>query len=237
MPRPADHEAELTDTPPPEAILWDWDNTLADGWAGIVAALNIVFAAHDMPAWSVEDARARVRHSMPESFAALFGAGWREAAELFRSAFAASHLDHVGPMPGAAAALAAGAAWPQGVVSNKDGAFLRREVAHLGWTDRFGCVVGAGDASADKPRPEPIWFALAALGVKPTPRVWYVGDTALDMHAARAAGCTAVLLGDGGHDGGVAAFQARDSVPDLCFADGLALAARLRAAAGSASGP
>jgi phosphoglycolate phosphatase len=213
----------------PEAVLWDWDNTLVDAWAGVVAALNVVFSAHGMPSWTVEDARARVRLSMAESFAQLFGAEWRDAAALFRAHFAALHLDNLTPMPGAEEALTAGAGVKQGIVSNKDGPFLRREVAHLQWTARFGAIIGAGDASADKPSPEPIWMACKALWVKPSARVWYVGDTALDMHAAHAAGCTAVLLGDGGHDGGVAAFQAGGSVPDLCFADGYALAARLRA--------
>ncbi len=223
----------MSDPADPAVILWDWDNTLVDGWAGVVAALNVVFAAHAMASWTAEDARARVRLSMAESFAALFGADWREAAALFRSTFAAIHLDHLQPMPGIQDALAAASSWPQGVVSNKDGPFLRREVAHLGWGALFTSVVGAGDATADKPRPEPIWLALEAFGMNPARQVWYVGDTALDMHAAHAAGCTAVLLGDGGHDGGMAAFQARDSVPDLCFADGLALAARLRALAAS----
>jgi phosphoglycolate phosphatase len=46
-----------------------------------------------------------------------------------------------------------------------------------------------------------------------------VGDTAVDMQAARAAGCTAVLLGDAAHDGGVGACD-----PDLVFPDGHALA-------------
>jgi phosphoglycolate phosphatase len=237
MPPHPDHEAALTTAPPgPAALLWDWDNTLVDGWAGVVAALNVVFAAHAMPPWTVEDARARVRLSMAESFRQVFGDAWREAAGLFRTTFAAMHLEHLHPMPGAAEALAAGAAWPQGVVSNKDGPFLRREADHLGWTQLFGSLVGAGDAMADKPRPEPFWMALDGLKVNPTPGVWYIGDTALDMHAAHAAGCTAVLLGDGGHDGGVAAFQAGDTVPDLCFADGHALAARLRALAAASSG-
>jgi phosphoglycolate phosphatase len=219
----------VTDLAAPAAILWDWDNTLVDGWAGVVAALNVVFAAHDMPPWTIEDARRNVRLSMAESFAALFGAQAREAAALFRASFATCHLDHLQPMPGAPEALAAAAAWPQGVVSNKDGPFLRREIANLGWHEMFASTVGAGDAMADKPRPEPIWLALQSFGMKPARTVWYIGDTALDMHAAHAAGCTAVLLGDGGHDGGVAAFQDGESVPDLRFADGHALAARLRA--------
>jgi phosphoglycolate phosphatase len=230
------NENKATDLSPPVAILWDWDNTLVDGWAGVTAALNVVFAAHDMPAWTAEDTRARARLSMQESFAALFGDRARDAGMLFRTSFAQTHLDHLRPMPGAEAALAAGKRWPQGVVSNKDGPFLRLEVAHLGWGGSFATVIGAGDAAADKPRPEPIWAACQAVMMNPSSRVWYIGDTALDMHAAHAAGCTAVLLGDGGHDGGMAAFQERGFVPDLCFADGFALAASLAAAEAKMSG-
>ena len=59
-----------------------------------------------------------------------------------------------------------------------------------------GAIVGAGDASADKPSPAPIWHALERIGVKPSPAVWYVGDTGSDMLAAHRAGCLAVLVGD-----------------------------------------
>jgi phosphoglycolate phosphatase len=32
----------------PTALLYDWDNTLVDGWVGITAALNAVFHAFAM---------------------------------------------------------------------------------------------------------------------------------------------------------------------------------------------
>ena len=67
-------------------------------------------------------------------------------------------------MPGAAEASGGRRAWPQGVVSNKAGRFLRAEVAHLGWAAHFGAVIGAGDAAADKPDPAPILLALDRLG-------------------------------------------------------------------------
>ena len=140
-------------TASPSILLYDWDNTLVDGWAGIAAALNAVFAAFAMPAWSVADTRARVRVSLRDSFPVMFGAEWERARDIFYAALEAQHLHHVAPMPGAAEALAAGAAWPQGVVSNKAGSFLRAEVAHLGWAGHFGAVIGAGDAAADKPDP------------------------------------------------------------------------------------
>jgi phosphoglycolate phosphatase len=66
------------------------------------------------------------------------------------------------------------------------------------------------------------------IGVQPGSSVWYVGDTALDMQTAHAAGCTAVLLGDAAHDGGMALMQGSGSPPGLHFDDAAALAAHLK---------
>jgi phosphoglycolate phosphatase len=212
------------DLPVPAAIVWDWDNTLVDGWAAITAGLNAAFADFGLPRWSVEEVRARVRRSLRESFPEMFGAEWERARDIFYAEVRARHLGVLAPMPGAAEALRAGAALaPMAVNSNKQGPLLRAEAAHLGWEAFFRGVVGAGDAEADKPDPAPMRLALAACGVPAGPAVWYVGDTALDMQAARAAGCAAVLIGNAEHDGGVA-----NAVPDACFADGHALAAHLR---------
>jgi phosphoglycolate phosphatase len=221
----------MNDVARPAILIWDWDNTLIDGWAGITAALNVVFAAFGHPPWTVQETRERARLSMRESFTALFGADAPRAIARFREAHEADHLRHLAVMPGADLALAAGAAWPQAVVSNKDGDALRREVEHLGWRGTFRAVVGAGDAAADKPHPAPIWHALRAIGAESGPNVWYVGDTMIDMRAARAAGCTAILVGDAAHEGGIDAMRERGAAPDLHFEDAHALAARLRAVA------
>lgn len=205
---------------PPRAILWDWDNTLVDGWATIAAALNATFTAFSMPLWTVADTRNRVRRSLRDSFPDLFGDAWPRARDIFYAAFAEHHLQQVRLLDGAEAALAAGGAVYQAVVSNKNGRFLRAEAAHLGVAERFAALVGAGDAAADKPDPAPIHLALA--GRPAGTDVWYVGDTRLDMDAARAAGCTAVLVGPADHDGGPA-----HCAPDMHFEDLRSLAVAL----------
>jgi phosphoglycolate phosphatase len=182
-----------------------------------------VFLAFDRPLWSVEDTRNRVRVSLRESFPVMFGDRWEHARDIFYSTLTDKHLDHVTAMPGVPDVLDTGSAWPQGVVSNKAGAFLRREVAHLGWSSFFGPVIGAGDASADKPDPAPILMALRHFGQTADPSVWYMGDTALDMAAARAAGVTAVLIGNADHDGGV-----ERAAPDIHFTSAHALRSCLR---------
>jgi phosphoglycolate phosphatase len=207
----------------PSVLLYDWDNTLVDGWAGITAALNAAFAEFGHPLWTVDDTRNRVRVSLWQSFPLMFGDRWEDARDIFYQTLTRKHLHHVSPMPGVPDVLQAGAAWPQGVVSNKAGEFLRREVTHLGWSGYFGPVIGAGDATADKPDPAPLHLALSKLGRSADASVWYMGDTALDMQAARAAGVTAVLIGDAGHDGGV-----ERAVPHLHFLSAEHLGARLR---------
>jgi|SRR4051794_22567095 len=207
----------------PSVLLYDWDNTLVDGWAGITAALNAAFAAFGHPLWTVDDTRNRVRVSLRESFPVMFGERWEEARDIFYETLTHQHLDHVSAMAGVPEVLEAGVGWPQGVVSNKAGNFLRREVVHLGWSRFFGAVVGAGDAAADKPDPAPLHLALSQLGRTADTSVWYMGDTAIDMQSARAAGVTAVLIGNADHDGGV-----ERADPNLHFQSAHALRARLR---------
>ena len=208
----------------PHAVLFDWDNTLIDGWAAIESGLNTAFAAFGKPAWTREQVLANVRKSLRDSFPEHFGQEWERARDIFYEAVRATHLQVIRPLPATLCMLDALAHLPLGVVSNKQGPLLRTEAAHLGWAARFGAIIGAGDAAADKPSGAPLHLALTQMGLSAGPHSWYVGDTAVDMQAERAAGCVAVLLGDAAHDGGIAA-----CAPDMVFDDGVQLAARLRA--------
>lgn len=210
--------------PAPVALVFDWDNTLVDAWPGVAGALNAALTAFGHRPWSLAEVRGRVRQSLRDSFPALFGEAWEQARDVFYAALEKCHLQHVTPLPGAAETLsrARERGLALAVVSNKTGRYLRREAEALGWSAQFATLVGAGDAEADKPHPAPMRLALASLGVTAGPQVWYVGDTALDMQAARNAGVLPVLIGDAAHDGGPA--RAR---PALHLADHAALQARL----------
>ena len=64
----------------PEGILWDWDNTLVDGWPAIAAGLNAAFTRFGLPEWTLEEVRGRVRRSLRESFPEIFGSDWERRA-------------------------------------------------------------------------------------------------------------------------------------------------------------
>ncbi|HUI34849.1 MAG TPA: HAD hydrolase-like protein [Stellaceae bacterium] len=201
----------------PRAIIFDWDNTLVDSWATIHDALNFLMVAMERPLWTIDETRERVRLSLREAFPAMFGERWQEAQQIYLDRFRAIHLERLTALPGREAMLQRLTADGHylAVVSNKTGAMLRREAAHLGWTSLFGAIVGAGDAEIDKPHHAPVELALRPSGIAPGPDVWFVGDTAIDMECALAAGCVPVLLGPDGAAAEFAKFP-----PALTIADG-----------------
>src|SRR5437868_9091943 len=180
--------------PRPRAILFDWDNTLVDSWTTIHEALNITMALMGQPLWSIQETKDRVRLSLRESFPQHFGERWEEARQIYLDKFSAIHLDRLTVLPGRDELLQqlAGEGIYLGVVSNKTGALLRREAEALGWSALFGAIVGAGDATADKPDAAPVRLALQPSGIGTGKTVWFVGDTGVDVECARNSRCVSV---------------------------------------------
>ncbi len=190
--------------PKPKAILFDWDNTLVDTWPLIHAALNMTLRHMEHPEWSFERVKNDVKKSMRDSFPELFGDRWEHAAQHYQNSYRSIHLAQLQPLAGAREMLAAipREAVYVGLVSNKKGDSLRKEVAHLGWGDLVKAVVGSGDAVKDKPDAAPVLLALEKTGLQPGPDIWFVGDTGIDLECAQNTGCTGILYGDHVTDGG-----------------------------------
>ena len=180
----------------PQAMLFDWDNTLVDSWPVIHQSLNATLVAFDKEPWSLEDTRRRVRRSLRDSFPDLFGDRWTMAAEFFYDRFADLHLEALQARPGAGDMLRAlqGLGIYLGVVSNKKGEYLRAEAAQLDWSRYFGSIIGALDAPNDKPARDPVDMALADSGFQAGQDVWFVGDTDIDLECAVTAGCVPILV-------------------------------------------
>jgi phosphoglycolate phosphatase len=175
--------------------------------------------------WTLPETKQRVRHSLRDAFPCLFGTRWEEARRFYLDAFTAMHLQRLTALEGAALLLEGLAqdGYYLAVVSNKTGALLRREAEHLGWSRYFRTMVGAGDASADKPHPAVVHAALSGSGIEPA-QVWLVGDTALDLECATAAGCVPVLVSGPGAVGE----EVPKVLPALRFSDCAALIQGLR---------
>lgn len=183
----------------PKAILFDWDNTLVNSWPHMHASLSKTFVDMGREPWSIEEVKKRARKSVRDAFPLIFGEEWEKARDIYRAHFLAGHLENLVPLEQAHETLKFLA--PKevyvGIVSNKTGPSLRKEVEHLGWHPYFRKIVGAMDAPRDKPAIDPVLMALEGSGLEPGEHVWFVGDTDLDMECAENAGCFPVFFGDG----------------------------------------
>ncbi|MCW9040894.1 MAG: HAD family hydrolase [Rhodospirillales bacterium] len=182
--------------PRPEAILFDWDYTLVDNFGAIHCAMNLTLESFGMPAWTLEETVARAKRSLRDNFPLVFGDQWTEARDIFYESFARTHLNTLRALPGAQSMLeqARELGLYLGVVSNKNGLYLRREANHLGWEGLFSRIIGATDAERDKPALDPVVMALEESSVTIGQSVWFVGDTEIDLECAITAGCTGVLI-------------------------------------------
>ena len=180
----------------PKAILFDWDNTLVDSWTIIFDALNFTLESFGKEPWSITQTKTRVRKSLRDSFPDIFGERWKKAAEIFYKRFDDIHISRLTPIKDAQKMLEE--IHEQeiflGVVSNKRGDYLRKEVHHLGWGKYFSSLVGATDAENDKPSPEPVALALSNCAQKSGRHIWFVGDANIDMECAYNADLTPILL-------------------------------------------
>jgi phosphoglycolate phosphatase len=183
--------------PRPQAILFDWDNTLVDSWSTIHEALNFLMATMGKPLWTIEETRDRVRLSLREAFPHIFEERWEEARDIYLDRFRAIHLERLAALPGRIELLErlSDEGIFLGIVSNKTGSLLRLETHRIGWATLFGSVIGAGDAPMDKPDAAPVRLALEPSGFDPGETIWFVGDTGIDMECACNSGCIPVLLG------------------------------------------
>ena len=59
--------------------------------------------------------------------------------------------------------------------------------------DHFEVLIGREDVENPKPHPEPVYKALSKLQ-SDTTKCWMVGDTCMDMHAAKSAGVEAIAV-------------------------------------------
>lgn len=184
----------------PRAILFDWDNTLVDTWQTCYDALNVARAHVGLPSLTPQDYWNQPHLSMRDSGHHLFGDAHAEGIRIFYESIAQNHLANITVHEGAESLLhhLKKRDIYLGVVSNKEGDVLRKEVAHLGWKSHFHQVIGSKDTEADKPSHVPVLAALKPSLISPSKDVWFVGDSIVDVQCARAAGCLPFVVGDGG---------------------------------------
>ena len=83
-----------------------------------------------------------------------------------------------------------------GIASNKFGRFSRGALKHLGVSDYFKSVIGAGDGLRNKPFPDMIQATLNEMNLSPEKAI-FVGDTPTDIDAGKQTGIDVYALPTG----------------------------------------
>ena len=183
----------------PKAIIFDWDSTLIDNWQSIATALNATLIEMGKAPWSVAQVRQNSKNAAREAFPRLFGDQWKDALDFFYKVFKEVHLTGIQPLPGAENLLQflREEGVYSGIISNKNGTFLRKEIKKLDWNKYFDNVLGATDLDVDKPSKEIIDALLKQTEILPGESVWFIGDAIVDLKCAYMANCTPILVETG----------------------------------------
>ncbi len=183
---------------PSDAVLFDFDGTLADSAPDLGAALNWLREQRGMAPLAADAVRPYASMGARGLLRVGFGlkpddAGFAPLREAFLERYAQHLCVGTRLFPGMQDLLQAlrdkGIPW--GIVTNKATRFTERIVEGLGLAP--DCVV-CGDSTAHlKPHPAPMYLAAEKLGMAPSACL-YLGDDLRDIQAARAAGMRPVAV-------------------------------------------
>lgn len=183
---------------PPKAVFFDWDGTLVDSLAFLESAHDHILSVFKQPHREKDWFGAKYFGQPREYiYTDIYKERSEEAKPLFEAYVRDNHIGALEPMDGAEEMLQLLHSHniPMGVVTNKVREFVGPEIKHFEWDPYFKSLVGANEASDDKPSAAPLLLAIERANLDiDISDVWYIGDTRADMGCAKNAGAKMVYL-------------------------------------------
>jgi 2,3-diketo-5-methylthio-1-phosphopentane phosphatase/HAD superfamily hydrolase (TIGR01509 family) len=184
-----------------KGVIFDLDGTLIEAYEAIYLGLKEalqhfgreIFPFRELKNYMKADLEATLSHFFsPEEVP--------KAIPIMRKKYEEVYLDHTYFLDGAKEVLDTlrSQGIPMGVASNKFGRFSRGALSHLGVSDCFESVIGAGDVLRNKPYPDMIQAVLREMNLTPEDAV-FVGDTPTDIETGKEAGVDVYALPTGFH--------------------------------------
>jgi phosphoglycolate phosphatase len=179
-------------------VLFDLDGTLLDTAGDLGRALNQLLREHDLPIIPLET----IRPEAGRGCLGLLKLGMNVDPDDSRYPALAKQLlvwyqkyllDTTTLFPGMRETLdyldKNAISW--GIVTNKPARYTDPLVQHLQLDKRAACVISGDTLENRKPHPEPLLHACQLMQIKPE-NCLYVGDSAIDIEACKAAGTSSL---------------------------------------------
>lgn len=212
-----------------EAVIFDFDYTLADSSLGAIECVTYALDRMDLPSRSAQAVRETIGLSLAATYERLTGITDGTRFDEFRSLFVERAdqvmlpsivlFDSVRPV----VESLIDADMHLGIVSTKFRHRIEELLRREGLEDVFGVIVGGEDVTCPKPDPAGLQTAMTLLGSAPQ-HVLYVGDNTIDAETASRAGVSfvAVLSGVTSKEA-FASFRPLAVIDDLTLLPGIAL--------------
>ena len=199
-------------------ILFDLDGTLIDSTEAILESFAVAFQSFGDEVPSSDRIKAEIGHPLDKMFSTL------QVEEEKIWEYVAAYKEHYRKISKAKtfllpdakeAVVLAKSCATLGVVTTKTAKYSIELLEHMELMHYFDVLIGREDVTHPKPDPEPIHKALSKLP-SVTDHIWMIGDTSMDMLAAKAA-----KIDSAGITCGYGSFESLESCTDNIFENAL----------------
>ncbi len=189
----------------PRTVVFDLDGTLVDTGPDLTASLNHALGLMGRASVDEDSVREMVGLGAAKLLERGLGATGEVSEALiaqglrpFLDYYAAHICDRSRPYAGVEAAMdgLAAAGVTLAVCTNKPAAMSVALIEALGWSRRFAANLGGDSLAVRKPHPTHVLSTIAAAGGDPRSAA-FVGDSIVDVTAAKAAGVPVVAVSFG----------------------------------------
>ncbi len=182
-------------------IIFDLDGTLIEAYEAIYVGLKEAFQYFGREIFPFSDLKKYLKVDLEATLNQFFSSEEvLKGVPIMRRKYEEVYLDKTHFLDGAKEVLKIlhSKGILMGVASNKFGRFSRGALRHLGVSDYFKSVIGAGDVPRNKPFPDMIHAALREMRLPPE-EVVFVGDTLTDIDTGKQASVDVYALPTGFH--------------------------------------
>ena len=183
-----------------KAVVFDWDNTLAQSRPALVYSVNRVLEKYGLPSWDIIKSKRDNNLSFQDNFPVLFGENADEAYALYKKNYFKTVQNQIKTSEFAYSVLRffKKRDIPICLMTNKDRTLIDFELPILFDPEIFSRIVCGHEAEANKPCTshlfETLRFIVEPQDISPQ-TVWVIGDSPQDSFCACNSGAQSIRIG------------------------------------------